>query len=321
MFRYLFSVISFLFIIISPCVANIASSEYVNEMRDNIQAKIDKKADNANYTQNMVLQTDNSGNVIATTVGTDLFADGAIETMHLTDGAVTNADLAGMIDIKKLNLGTLPTSGKHMMIWNATTNEYVFERYATSILPAEYTQLEYIETDGKAKIVVKLANILSSESDFEVKYYIPGEIDNSKAIFGAYYGQEQGGARLSLFAHAQGSYDGLWTDSSIVYFNGVIPGWRTITLNGNSLSDGASTKDIIRGPETSFSSFGVFAVQSSDYQSINGTRIAYLKIDNSMSLIPAKRNSDGVIGMYDTVTKTFFTNSGTGSFIAGPEIE
>ena len=35
--------------------------------------------------------------------------------------------------------------------------------------------------------------------------------------------------------------------------------------------------------------------------------------------VPARRNSDDVIGIYDTVTDTFFTNSGSGSFVAGPE--
>ncbi len=34
--------------------------------------------------------------------------------------------------------------------------------------------------------------------------------------------------------------------------------------------------------------------------------------------IPARRDSDGELGMYDTVSGTFFTNSGTGTFIAGP---
>lgn len=36
--------------------------------------------------------------------------------------------------------------------------------------------------------------------------------------------------------------------------------------------------------------------------------------------IPARRDSDGEIGMYDTVTNTFFTNSGTGEFIGGPVV-
>ena len=37
--------------------------------------------------------------------------------------------------------------------------------------------------------------------------------------------------------------------------------------------------------------------------------------------IPARRNSDGVLGMYDTITGTFFTNAGTGTFIAGPAVQ
>ena len=35
------------------------------------------------------------------------------------------------------------------------------------------------------------------------------------------------------------------------------------------------------------------------------------------NFIPAQRKADGVIGMYETVTKTFFTNAGTGEFIGG----
>lgn len=37
-------------------------------------------------------------------------------------------------------------------------------------------------------------------------------------------------------------------------------------------------------------------------------------------LIPVKRNSDGVLGMYDLVNGVFYTNAGTGTFIAGEEI-
>ena len=38
------------------------------------------------------------------------------------------------------------------------------------------------------------------------------------------------------------------------------------------------------------------------------------------NLIPARRNSDNVLGMYDTVTGTFFTNAGTGTFTAGADV-
>lgn len=50
-------------------------------------------------------------------------------------------------------------------------------------------------------------------------------------------------------------------------------------------------------------------------------KIYRLKISQDTDIIadvyPAKRDSDGVVGMYDIISNTFFTNSGTGSFIAG----
>ena len=36
--------------------------------------------------------------------------------------------------------------------------------------------------------------------------------------------------------------------------------------------------------------------------------------------VPARRVSDGAVGMYDTVADAFLANSGTGSFKAGPEV-
>ncbi|MCQ2580756.1 MAG: hypothetical protein MJ164_01105 [Alphaproteobacteria bacterium] len=47
----------------------------------------------------------------------------------------------------------------------------------------------------------------------------------------------------------------------------------------------------------------------------------YLDDQLVLSLVPVKRNGDGEIGMYDTVSGTFFTNQGTGEFIAGPVAE
>ena len=49
----------------------------------------------------------------------------------------------------------------------------------------------------------------------------------------------------------------------------------------------------------------------------------FCKITNSgelvRNLVPAK-NSSGVVGMYDTVNNVFYTNAGTVTFTAGPEI-
>ena len=57
-----------------------------------------------------------------------------------------------------------------------------------------------------------------------------------------------------------------------------------------------------------------YAVQR--YYSFN----TYNKIGLLQNLIPVRRIADNVVGMYDTVSGQFFTNAGTGEFIAGPVV-
>ena len=40
-----------------------------------------------------------------------------------------------------------------------------------------------------------------------------------------------------------------------------------------------------------------------------------------LNLLPARRISDGVLGMYDTVGDSFYTNAGSGTFVAGPVVD
>lgn len=53
-------------------------------------------------------------------------------------------------------------------------------------------------------------------------------------------------------------------------------------------------------------------------------RIKYVRIQRDGELVynfvPCVRKSDSVIGMYDTVTETFFTNIGTGDFTKGENV-
>ena len=59
-----------------------------------------------------------------------------------------------------------------------------------------------------------------------------------------------------------------------------------------------------------------------DNSKINNFKIYYAKIWQNSALvrnyIPAERHSDNEIGLLDLVTSTFYTNDGTGDFVAGP---
>ena len=64
--------------------------------------------------------------------------------------------------------------------------------------------------------------------------------------------------------------------------------------------------------------------QSTTYSSFCGNFHDYVSIENSDGLIglfiPCYRKQDGVIGMYDTVSQTFHTNSGDGTFTKGADV-
>lgn len=61
----------------------------------------------------------------------------------------------------------------------------------------------------------------------------------------------------------------------------------------------------------------------SDY-TLSG-KIYYCKIYDGNTLVrdllPVRRRSDNEICLYDKITKTYFTNAGTGAFVAGPEVQ
>ena len=70
--------------------------------------------------------------------------------------------------------------------------------------------------------------------------------------------------------------------------------------------------------------FGLHVVADADAEAAyeSRARIYYMKITDGETLVrdmvPVRYDSTGALGMYDLVTNTFYTNDGTGTFIAGP---
>ena len=94
-------------------------------------------------------------------------------------------------------------------------------------------------------------------------------------------------------------------------------------LNGEVYVNIANTSP---EPFTGAYSAYLFACNTSGSATLPSTFRAYhFKVWESgtpvRDLVPAVRKSDSVAGMYDHVSKQFFTNQGTGEFIVGPNIE
>lgn len=70
----------------------------------------------------------------------------------------------------------------------------------------------------------------------------------------------------------------------------------------------------------------LFAISNTDTTVENNSQRTLFKLygmwakgtDREVKLVPARRNLDGAVGLYDTVGNEFYNNNGTGEFIAGP---
>ena len=86
-----------------------------------------------------------------------------------------------------------------------------------------------------------------------------------------------------------------------------------------TLALGATALDTI-SPNTRVALFGCYS-GSTGSASLTSGRIyrAKIWIDNVLvgDYVPSKRDADDVLGMYDLVSDTFYTNAGTGTFIGG----
>ena len=170
------------------------------------------------------------------------------------------------------------------------------------LLPSGYTQLEYIKSTGTQYIMIPSKEYVVNEEL---------EIDFAYTVFNGNYPTVYGSNKSEIYTNLNGDV--------LTYGNISISEPRKFELN---------QKQTIKAKFTSTFSFvqALFAyargVGNTEYYS-RGRMYKFIDRLNGVeifNMIPAMRNSDGKVGMYDTVTKQFFTNVGTGEFIAGDTV-
>lgn len=197
------------------------------------------------------------------------------------------------------------------------TSDEAIELYNSEkgmFLPDDYIQLEYIQSDGNQWI--NTGNKFNPESDSFKVTFKGNDTTNNGMIIGTlstnyiwlYYYKDGGG--INLYASNNTNKEripGISPQDLIIhtaefknkhfYFDGIDKGGLTKTHS-------ESTHNVYlfsRGTSNPFKGRIYYA----DFKK-NGV---YTNI-----FLPAKRKSDNVIGMYDMISRQFFTNSGTGSF-------
>ena len=184
-------------------------------------------------------------------------------------------------------------------------------------LPEEYTEVEYLQSSGTQWIDT------GYKPSANIKFEISGtQSDSDSALFGIselFFCFDNGNATFyNFFGGSVGSFSATLKNVPIVL---------TMSASNGIVINGTKYVSLTAGSATAKYSMALFGRRNNSTGAIDkrGNHIIkYAKIYESNILIhnyiPCRRNSDSVLGMYDTVTNTFLTNAGTGTFIAGNDV-
>lgn len=209
-------------------------------------------------------------------------------------------------------------------------------------IPTAYQEVEYISVVSGQYIDT---GVLASDYQDGITYTMQGNCsgmpvtDNMCYMFGALSGGVRTG-NVALGDYSGSSYDanlnllcgsssGIMRQAAFYYnvdFELVLTASSNVSdtsmyLNGNACPRQAYVTTAAM-PAANIWLFGCNGIATN--RGYLGKCYSFTMADASgnaiRNFVPCYRKSDSVVGLYDTVSGAFFTNAGTGSFTAGPEV-
>ena len=204
-----------------------------------------------------------------------------------------------------------PDSNTSGISFNKENNLVIFgtdsksPRCAGHNLPTTYYELEWLQSSGTQYINTGV--IYSSQTSAEVDFkFINYTANTEQEVLAAY---ESSTDRMQCGK----------TNTDVFLDNGGFG------YDSSLLTDRVLAKGVGKGNGT----LPLFLFAQNETSSapvhITGTKRVYsckIKQNNSWVryFVPAKRKSDNVLGMYDIINGTFYTNAGSGTFTGGPAV-
>lgn len=180
-------------------------------------------------------------------------------------------------------------------------------------LPSEYQEVEWVGADGNQYINTLITP--KSTQEYYIKYQILW--GGNQVYFGSRTSGGYESSRNQVFLNPNVSTVGLRLGSMY----SAVRSFDAVTVYEDTINhtDYPSNYD-----DTGTRPFYLFALNVGSANAKARGRIFAFTITNNgvkeLEFIPCYRKSDDVIGMYDTVTQTFYTNSGTGTFTKGQDV-
>lgn len=237
-----------------------------------------------------------------------------------------------MLGLKPMNTIYENTTGRRVpsfIVFNGT-DQYSWEN--ASDIPDEYTRVEYLESDGNSWIATDVYfydGDLKSGSVFEIDAVVQyTKTASSRQLIGAnpalYFGVTSAGKYEIINCPGTVGYstDRFDVINSSVYGDGT-NFYAELKVNGSVATSGENKSSY----SYKNSRVVLFALGNGEgiYSGLrsNCKMKSFVIRKNNVRVgdfVPCKRKTDGVLGMYDLVSGLFYTNSGTGQFVA-PDTE
>ena len=260
---------------------------------------------------------------IGETVMTYTASDGTIGERELFTGGAYDAttDSDKLITASELNTAftTLPTTNTTKLECanesdGCTLWTIVDQTAYGSGLPEGYTQLEYIQSTGTQYINTGIRGptrwLGSAQATADTTKSQVILLGNQGGYTGTFVGSVANQNKWTTWRSDDTDYpitsaqvfDLTWTNIGV-----------SGTIGNTAISHNYETNGLA----------GTWKICSSNSMYPSAFKLYYFKAyqndDMVRNFVPAKH--DNVVGMYDTVSGQFFTNAGTGVFIAGPAID
>lgn len=184
----------------------------------------------------------------------------------------------------------------------------------SSRLPSEYQEVEYIQSSGTQYIDTNVN--LSSSDTVKCKFEMTA---STYSWADAIYGASTAGYFFVLLmrspTQARVGTSANQANSTNYELNKIYD----TTLSNGTYIENSTTYTFT--PHTGFTNLPSCCImlrnQTGGSAVPVSAKVYSFEIVGKFNGIPCYRKSDGVIGMYDTVSETFFTNAGTGTFSKG----
>lgn len=189
-------------------------------------------------------------------------------------------------------------------------------------LPSGYKEVEYIQSSGTQYINTGFI------PKYDSRIVLDAEVTNS-SIACALFGARSAASGTNPSANVLFSLSGGTIRSdyygSMVSSTTTVSGRTIFDKNKNVVSFGSNTITNNRSTASSNQTLFLFAVQTAGSATLLATMKLYAcQIYDNGTLVrdfhPCT-NESGAVGLYDLVGKQFYSNAGTGAFVAGAEVK